>query len=34
MTDERLAPAGHKKFFNSEVNRWTKTIKDSGIQPE
>lgn len=34
VTDERLAPAGHKKFFNSEVNRWTKTIKDSGIQPE
>ena len=34
VTDGRLAPAEHKKFFDSEVNRWTKTIKDSGIQPE
>ena len=34
VTDARLAPAEHKKFFESEVNRWTKTIKDAGIQPE
>jgi hypothetical protein len=30
----QLAPAEHKKFFESEVNRWTKTIKDAGIEPE
>ena len=23
VTDERLAPAEHKKFFESEVSRWT-----------
>ena len=34
VTDGRLAPAEHKKFFESEVNRWTKTIKDAGVQPE
>jgi tripartite-type tricarboxylate transporter receptor subunit TctC len=34
VTDGRLAPAEHKKFFESEVNRWTKTLKDAGIQPE
>ena len=34
VTDGRLAPAEHRKFFESEVARWTKTIKDSGIQPE
>ena len=34
VTDERLAPAGHRKFFESEVGRWTKAIKDAGIQPE
>jgi tripartite-type tricarboxylate transporter receptor subunit TctC len=34
VTDGRLAPAEHRKFFDSEVARWTKTIKDSGIQPE
>jgi tripartite-type tricarboxylate transporter receptor subunit TctC len=34
VTDGRLAPAEHRKFFESEVNRWTKTFKDAGIQPE
>jgi tripartite-type tricarboxylate transporter receptor subunit TctC len=34
VTDGRLAPAEHKKFFDSEVTRWTKTIKDAGVQPE
>ncbi len=34
VTDARLAPAEHKKFFESEVARWTKTIKDAGVQPE
>jgi tripartite-type tricarboxylate transporter receptor subunit TctC len=34
VTDGRLAPAEHRKFFESEVSRWTKTIKDAGVQPE
>jgi tripartite-type tricarboxylate transporter receptor subunit TctC len=34
VADERVAPAGHKKFFDDELARWTKTIKDSGIEPE
>ena len=34
VTDGRLAPGEHKKFFESEVGRWAKTFKDSGIQPE
>lgn len=34
VTDDRLSPAGHKKFFESEVVRWTKTIRDAGVQPE
>jgi tripartite-type tricarboxylate transporter receptor subunit TctC len=34
VTDGRVAPAEHKKFFESELARWSKTIKDSGIQPE
>ena len=34
VTDGRLAPAEHKKFFEAEVVRWTKTLKDSGIQAE
>ena len=34
VADDRLTPAGHKKFFDDEVNRWTKVIKDAGIQPE
>jgi tripartite-type tricarboxylate transporter receptor subunit TctC len=34
VTDARLAPAEHKKFFESEVSRWAKAIKDAGVQPE
>ncbi|MBP0632746.1 tripartite tricarboxylate transporter substrate binding protein BugD [Cupriavidus sp. AcVe19-1a] len=34
VADERLSPAGHKKFFDDEVRRWTKIIKDAGVQPE
>jgi tripartite-type tricarboxylate transporter receptor subunit TctC len=34
VTDARAEPAGHKKFFDSEVNRWSKVIRDAGIQPE
>ncbi len=34
VNDGRLAPAEHKKFFESEVIRWTKNIKEAGIQPE
>jgi len=34
VTDGRLAPVEHRKFFESEVSRWTKTIRDAGVQPE
>ena len=34
VTDARAEPAGHRKFFYSEVARWSKVIKDAGIQPE
>lgn len=34
VTDERLSPAAHKTFFLSEVDRWSKTIKENGVQPE
>ncbi len=34
VADDRLSPAGHKKFFDGEMNRWAKVIKDAGIQPE
>jgi tripartite-type tricarboxylate transporter receptor subunit TctC len=34
VTDERLAPAGHRKFFDAESARWGKVIKEAGIQPE
>nr|WP_051108592.1 tripartite tricarboxylate transporter substrate-binding protein [Cupriavidus sp. UYPR2.512] len=34
VADDRLSPAGHKKFFGDEVSRWTKIIKDAGVQPE
>lgn len=30
VTDSRLDPAGHKKYVESEMNRWAKIIKDSG----
>lgn len=34
VADARTEPAGHKKFFEGEVNRWARVIKDAGIQPE
>jgi tripartite-type tricarboxylate transporter receptor subunit TctC len=34
VTDGRLAPAEHRKFFESELSRWTKTIKEAGVEPE
>ncbi|WP_423195073.1 Tripartite-type tricarboxylate transporter receptor subunit TctC [Cupriavidus sp. H19C3] len=34
VTDDRLTPAGHKKFYEAEVAHWGKIIKDAGIQPE
>lgn len=34
VTDSRLDPAEHKKFFDTEMARWSKVIKDAGIQPE
>lgn len=30
VTDSRLDPADHKKYVESEMNRWAKIIKDSG----
>lgn len=30
VTDARLEPAGHKKFVEAELQRWTKVIKDAG----
>jgi tripartite-type tricarboxylate transporter receptor subunit TctC len=34
VTDSRLEPAGHKKFVESEMVRWSKVIKDSGETAE
>ncbi|MDB5743953.1 MAG: hypothetical protein JWR68_2268 [Polaromonas sp.] len=34
VTDSRLEPAGHKKFVESEMLRWSKIIKDSGETAE
>ncbi|CAG9170454.1 tripartite tricarboxylate transporter substrate-binding protein [Cupriavidus pampae] len=34
VTDDRLSPAGHKKFYETEVAHWGKIIQDAGIQPE
>lgn len=34
VTDSRLAPPGHKKFVQAEMERWTKVIKDSGETAE
>ncbi|HEX4326036.1 MAG TPA: tripartite tricarboxylate transporter substrate-binding protein [Burkholderiales bacterium] len=34
VTDDRLTPAGHRKFFEAEAVRWAKVIKEAGIQPE
>jgi tripartite-type tricarboxylate transporter receptor subunit TctC len=30
IADERLDPAGHKKFVDAEKQRWAKVIKDAG----
>ena len=30
VNDERLDPAGHKKFVEAEKARWSKVIKDAG----
>lgn len=30
VTDDRLSPAGHRKFLESEMERWGKVIKESG----
>ncbi len=30
VTDARLAPAGHKKFVEEEMTRWSRVIRDSG----
>lgn len=34
VTDSRLEPAGHKKFVESEMVRWSQVIKDSGETAE
>jgi tripartite-type tricarboxylate transporter receptor subunit TctC len=34
ITDERLDPAGHKKFLEAEKARWAKVIKDAGEYAE
>jgi len=31
VTDSRLEPAEHKRYVESEMNRWSKIIKDSGV---
>jgi tripartite-type tricarboxylate transporter receptor subunit TctC len=33
INDERLDPAGHKKYVTNEMARWSKVIQDSGQQP-
>jgi tripartite-type tricarboxylate transporter receptor subunit TctC len=30
VSDARLDPAGHKKFVEAEMARWSKVIKDAG----
>jgi tripartite-type tricarboxylate transporter receptor subunit TctC len=30
VTDDRLSPAGHRKFLETEMARWGKVIKESG----
>ena len=34
VTDSRLEPAGHKKFVEAEMVRWSRIIKDSGETAE
>ena len=31
VSDSRLDPADHKKYVESEMNRWAKIIRDSGV---
>ncbi|MFW7340112.1 tripartite tricarboxylate transporter substrate-binding protein [Pollutimonas sp. H1-120] len=33
INDDRLDPAGHKKYVTNEMARWSKVIQDSGQQP-
>jgi tripartite-type tricarboxylate transporter receptor subunit TctC len=33
INDERLEPAGHKKYVTAEMARWAKVIRDSGQEP-
>ena len=30
-TDDRINPAGHKKFVEAEIAKWGKVIKAAGI---
>jgi tripartite-type tricarboxylate transporter receptor subunit TctC len=30
VSDDRLSPAGHRKFVETEMARWSKVIKDAG----
>jgi tripartite-type tricarboxylate transporter receptor subunit TctC len=30
VNDDRLDPAGHKKYLEAEKARWSKVIKDAG----
>ncbi|HEX4326037.1 MAG TPA: tripartite tricarboxylate transporter substrate-binding protein [Burkholderiales bacterium] len=34
VSDDRLSPAGHRRFFDAESARWSKVIREAGIQPE
>ena len=34
VTDQRLEPAGHRKFLEAEVQRWGKVIRDAGEYAE
>ena len=33
ISDDRLGPAGHKKYVADEMARWSKVISESGQQP-
>ncbi|HEY9281209.1 MAG TPA: tripartite tricarboxylate transporter substrate-binding protein, partial [Eoetvoesiella sp.] len=33
INDDRLDPAGHKKYVMGEMERWAKVISASGQQP-
>jgi tripartite-type tricarboxylate transporter receptor subunit TctC len=34
MPEGRQSPAEHKRYFDSEVSRWTRAIREAGVQPE